>query len=174
MPPAGHEEPEYGQSFSAGIHPWYIPAHPEETLKEYDFGRGKKELYATQFKEEGRQQDAANWFRVNPHRLHLGIVGFDVEEGTDIEQVTDVHQKLCLWDGKIESRFKLNGEDYQVETVCHPSNDMIAANITSKAHTGFVFAFRILRALIVMMRVIGKPLINIQRLLLLKMNLPQF
>jgi hypothetical protein len=102
---------------------------PEETLKEYDFGRGKKELYATQFKEEGRQQDAANWFRVNPHRLHLGIVGFDVEEGTDIGQVTDVHQKLCLWDGKIESRFKLNGEDYQVETVCHPSNDMIAANI---------------------------------------------
>lgn len=95
---------------------------PEETLKEYDFGRGKKELYATQFKEEGRQQDAANWFRVNPHRLHLGIVGFDVEEGTDIGQVTDVHQKLCLWDGKIESRFKLNGEDYQVETVCHPSS----------------------------------------------------
>ena len=114
---------------------------PEETLKEYDFGRGKKELYATQFKEEGRQQDAANWFRVNPHRLHLGIVGFDVEEGTDIEQVTDVHQKLCLWDGKIESRFKLNGEDYQVETVCHPSNDMIAANITSKAHTGICFRF---------------------------------
>lgn len=60
---------------------------------------------------------------------------------TDIEQVTDVHQKLCLWDGKIESRFKLNGEDYQVETVCHPSNDMIAANITSKAHTGICFRF---------------------------------
>ena len=40
LPPAGHEEPEYGQAFSAGIHPWYIPAHPEETLKEYDFGRG--------------------------------------------------------------------------------------------------------------------------------------
>ena len=64
-----------------------------------------------------------------------------MEEGTDIEQVTDVHQKLCLWDGKIESRFKLNGEDYQVETVCHPSNDMIAANITSKAHTGICFRF---------------------------------
>ena len=36
LPPAGHEEPEYGQAFSAGIHPWYIPAHPEETLKELD------------------------------------------------------------------------------------------------------------------------------------------
>ena len=30
------DEPEYGQAFSAGIHPWYIPAHPEETLKELD------------------------------------------------------------------------------------------------------------------------------------------
>ena len=36
LPPAGHEDPEYGQAFSAGIHPWYIPAHPEETLKELD------------------------------------------------------------------------------------------------------------------------------------------
>lgn len=42
---------------------------------------------------------------------------------------------------KIESRFKLNGEDYQVETVCHPSSDMIAAHITSKAHTGICFRF---------------------------------
>lgn len=126
-----------------GWHSFANPEHltPEETLKEYDFGRGKKELYATQFKEKGRQQDAANWFRVNPHRLHLGIVGFDVKEDTDIEQVTDIHQKLCLWDGKIESRFKLNGEDYQVETVCHPSSDMIAAHITSKAHTGICFRF---------------------------------
>ena len=126
-----------------GWHSFANPEHltPEETLKEYDFGRGKKELYATQFKEKGRQQDAANWFRVNPHRLHLGIVGFDVKEDTDIEQVTDIHQKLCLWNGKIESRFKLNGEDYQVETVCHPSSDMIAAHITSKAHTGICFRF---------------------------------
>ena len=126
-----------------GWHSFANPEHltPEETLKEYDFGRGKKELYATQFKEKGRQQDAANWFRVNPHRLHLGIVGFDVKKDTDIEQVTDIHQKLCLWNGKIESRFKLNGEDYQVETVCHPSSDMIAAHITSKAHTGICFRF---------------------------------
>ena len=125
---------------------WHSFANPdklkaEETLKEYDFGRGKKELYATQFKEKGRRQDAANWFRVNPHRMHLGIVGFDVEEGTSIEQVTDIHQKMELWNGKIESRFKLNGEDYKVETVCHPFQDMIAASITSKAHTGICFRF---------------------------------
>ena len=36
LPPAGHEGAGYDQAFSAGIHPWHIPAHPEETLKELD------------------------------------------------------------------------------------------------------------------------------------------
>ena len=46
----------------------------EETLKDYNF-RGWDEPYAVQFNEPGRSQDAANYFRVNPHRLHLGYVG---------------------------------------------------------------------------------------------------
>lgn len=61
---------------------------PEEDLQEYDFGHGHKELYATQFKVDPnsspeeqqrmkRKNDAANYFRSNPHRLHLGVMGFD-------------------------------------------------------------------------------------------------
>lgn len=61
---------------------------PEEDLQEYDFGHGHKELYATQFKVDPksspaeqekmrRKNDAANYFRSNPHRLHLGVLGFD-------------------------------------------------------------------------------------------------
>ena len=61
---------------------------PEEDLEEYDFGHGHKELYATQFKVDKnaplaeqqhmqRKNDAANYFRSNPHRLHLGVLGFD-------------------------------------------------------------------------------------------------
>ncbi|MCQ2256017.1 MAG: hypothetical protein MJZ29_11025 [Bacteroidaceae bacterium] len=61
---------------------------PEEDLQEYDFGHGHKELYATQFKVDKnapleeqqrvqRKNDAANYFRSNPHRLHLGVLGFD-------------------------------------------------------------------------------------------------
>ena len=30
------KSPNTGKPFSAGIHPWYIPAHPEETLKELE------------------------------------------------------------------------------------------------------------------------------------------
>ena len=75
---------------------------------------------------------------------------------------------------KIESRFKLNGEDYQVETVCHPSNDMIAANITSKAHTGICFRFPYPTGAHCDDACNWEAVDNIQRLLLLKMNLPQF
>lgn len=49
----------------------------EETLSEYDFGRGHKELYAVQSQEDKRQKNASDWFRVNPHRLHLGVIGFE-------------------------------------------------------------------------------------------------
>ena len=113
----------------------------DETLKEYDFGRGKKELYSTQFNEAGRQKEAANWFRVNPHRLHLGIVGFEKDKDLSAGQFTDIRQTLDLWKGVINSSFKLNGVPFKVQTSCHPSADMIAARIESKARTGICFRF---------------------------------
>lgn len=114
---------------------------PEEALKEYDFGRGHKELYATQFKEDGRAKDASNWYRVNPHRLHLGIVGFELGDNVTPQQITDIKQELDMWKGEINSHFKFNGNDFNVKTVCHPSIDMIAAEIESKAHAGICFRF---------------------------------
>ncbi len=36
LPPAGHEEAGCGQDFSAGIHPWHIPARPEEAMERLD------------------------------------------------------------------------------------------------------------------------------------------
>ena len=49
----------------------------EETLREYDFGRGKTELYSVQIKDDERKKAASDYYRVNPHRLHLGAIGFD-------------------------------------------------------------------------------------------------
>lgn len=105
---------------------------PEEALKEYDFGRGHKELYATQFKEQSRAQGASEWFRVNPHRLHLGMIGLDWKEGTVPGQLTDVRQKLDMYNGLITSHFIHDGTVYEVETVCHPDEDMIASSIRTK------------------------------------------
>ena len=112
----------------------------EDALKEYDFGRGHKEMYACQFNEEGRQKDAANWLRANPHRLHLGIVGLDLEASA-VSRLENVHQRLDLWNGKITSRFSLDGTPYEVQTVCHPDLDMMAARVLSASHTGIKLHF---------------------------------
>ena len=123
---------------------WHSFANPnnfqhQETLKNYNF-RGKVEPYAVQFNEPGRQQDAANWFRANPHRLHLGIIGFDFSSN-DFSNISQINQKLDLWKGLITSQFYINKQQVNVETICHPQNDMIAAKINSIAQPAIKFQF---------------------------------
>ena len=125
---------------------WHSFANPEhfmheEVLKDYNFGRGRMEPYAIQYKTPKRKKDACNWFRMNPHRLHLGIIGFDFGKDVQPRQITDVHQRLDLWKGCIESNFMLKGQPYEVLTCCHPSEDKIAVKVNSKAHTGIRFRF---------------------------------
>lgn len=108
----------------------------EETLKDYDFGRGRQEPYAVQFNEPGRQHDAANYFRVNPHRLHLGAIGFaDLKP----DEISDVDQTLDMWNGEIVSHFAVDGTPVEVKTYCHPDKDMVAADITSTKRLPVVF-----------------------------------
>ena len=114
---------------------------PEEYLKEHDFGRGHKEIYACQFKEDGRQKEASNWYRMNPHRLHLGIVGLELGDDVKTSDITDIAQALDMWNGVINSHFTLKGNAFDVQTVCHPQMDMISANITSPARAGVKLHF---------------------------------
>ncbi len=99
---------------------------PEEALKAYDFGRGHTEFYSTQFK-DGRPHGASEWYRQNPHRLHLGAIGLNLEPG----EVRDIDQTLDLWTGVIDSRFTYRGHHYHVTTVCHPERDLVATRIES-------------------------------------------
>ncbi|WP_320018222.1 hypothetical protein [Labilibaculum manganireducens] len=107
---------------------------PEEALKTYNF-RGKDELYAVQSKTPGRAHDAANWFRKNPHRLHLGYIGLELshQDGSAVnsDDITDIHQELKLWDGLLLSQFKLDSDSVLVKTACHPSIDEVQAQISS-------------------------------------------
>ena len=83
---------------------WHSFSNPEnyrheESLRAYDFGHGHTELYATQPK-EGRGKGAADWYRMNPHRLHLGVIGF---EGLTPDCVQAIDQELDLYSGQIRS-----------------------------------------------------------------------
>ena len=122
---------------------WHSFANPEnytveETLGEYDFGHGTAGLYATEFKEEGRQREASKWHRANPHRLHLGIVGF---EGLKSEDITSINQRLDLYSGKIISHFVCENIPYNVETICHPEFDLVAVSVKSGRQSPIKFRF---------------------------------
>jgi protein-glucosylgalactosylhydroxylysine glucosidase len=106
----------------------------EETYKNYDFN-GKSGPYCVQWKEEGRKKEATEYFRANPHRLHLGVIGFEItkKDGTVIksEDIKDIDQQLDLWTGIISSKFTVEGTPVEVLTFCNPKMDMISVQIKS-------------------------------------------
>ncbi|MDE6169918.1 MAG: hypothetical protein K2F68_02040, partial [Duncaniella sp.] len=115
----------------------------EESYRVYDFGHGHPEVYAAEHKNPGRQKDAATWFRVNPHRLHLGCIGLLLPKGTSPSDISHPSQRLVLEEGRIESSFDVNGRHYSVRTVCHPDIDMVSARIVSDSacSAGIVLRF---------------------------------
>src|SRR3954471_21420837 len=48
------------------------------------------------------QKELFNWLRENPHRLHLGRIGFDLKNPDEIK---NIEQTLDLWSGTITSKF---------------------------------------------------------------------
>jgi hypothetical protein len=120
---------------------WHSFPNPEnysfdETLKEYDF-RGKPELYSVQFKDPGRQKAAADWYRVNPHRLHLGYIGFELGDEAAPSSIENLQQELDMWNGQVKSQFNFAGEAVQVETAIHPEQDVLAVKaVTSLFESG--------------------------------------
>lgn len=110
----------------------------EESYKMYDFGHGHRELYATQPK-TGRAKGAADWYRSNPHRLHLGCIGLEME-GLKPNDIKNPRQTLDMWTGTISSTFHVQRLTFNVTTVCHPERDLIAACIKTnpKHHTSAI------------------------------------
>lgn len=109
----------------------------EETLRPYDFGRGHEEWYSCQL-HDPRGKAASDWYRVNPHRLHLGVIGF---ASLKKEDVSEIDQVLDMYDGVIHSSFKVGGQLVKVETSADPDKDAVAAKIESTKHLPVVFRF---------------------------------
>ena len=82
----------------------------------------------------GREAEV-RWLRTNPHRLHLGRVGFELRDSNggeiSLQQLTNIDQRLDLWTGIITSRFELEGRQVRVETCCHPTKDLVAVRVAS-------------------------------------------
>ena len=85
-----------------------------------------QKMYSIEKFQDERRKAAANYLRANPHRLHLGTIGFDIPSP---QSVTDTKQELQLWTGLLKSSFAWRDKHYQVETACDPIRDLIAARI---------------------------------------------
>lgn len=83
----------------------------------------------------GGRTPEVQWLRTNPHRLHLGQIGLRLKhaDGSPArpDDLTDIAQKLDLWNGEIVSRFKFDGRPVEVRTICDPGQDAIAVRIIS-------------------------------------------
>ena len=108
-------------------------------------GLDTQSLRLTQYDTHGRQVgyqtssagqlELFNWLRENPHRLHLGQIGFCLPNGNkpqiQVADVSAINQELDLWSGVLTSRFKLEGESVTVRTAVHPRLDLLAVAIES-------------------------------------------
>ena len=108
---------------------------PADTEKSYDLGHGHQEVYAVEYKQNGRNKQATEYFRVNPHRLNLGAIGLQLTDNQSnpiaLNQLTDIHQELHLWDAQIGSHFLADGKPVDVITFCRPDRDQLVARIKS-------------------------------------------
>jgi hypothetical protein len=111
-------------------------------------GQGPSDLRLAMFDTYGRkvgyasssdgQVDLFNWLRENPHRLHLGKIGFAIEKPGDVAAAV---QTLDLWTGILRSEFQWNGQRVVVETACHPKLDLLAVRVRGRAPVGFEFPY---------------------------------
>ena len=83
------------------------------------------------------QSELFNWLRENPHRLHLGRIGFVLDRAA----LSETRQKLDLWTGILESAFRVGGSPVSVRTFCHPELDLVAAEIVCRDPAMIVFEF---------------------------------
>ena len=102
-------------------------------FKEFADLNGRKVPYADV--PGNNQTPEIKWLRANPHRLHLGQIGFVLTHADGsparTNDLIDVEQTLDLWDGLLTSHFKFDGQPVTVKTVCDPKLDAIAVRVES-------------------------------------------
>lgn len=116
-----------------------------------------KQLKLTEYDTYGRsvgymtgktgQEELFDWLRENPHRLHLGQIGFRLikKDGTEAKasDIKRIGQKLDLFTGIITSKFEFDGDPVTVRTAAHPTFDMLAVTVESQLIASARLAVRI-------------------------------
>jgi len=91
-------------------------------LTPYD-AYGRTVYYAT---DDKGQEELFKKIRVNAHKFHLGVIGFELrDKKLTPENCGPVSQLLSLWEGIIFSEFKIDGSTVKTETFVHQKEDTL-------------------------------------------------
>ena len=107
----------------------------EESEKIFNLGHGHDEVYAIEYKneEDGRRKAATAYYRANPHRLNLGVIGLILKNKSNLQitpyELSDIYQELKLYDGIIESKYKADGVSVEVTTAALQNKDAVIYRI---------------------------------------------
>lgn len=106
----------------------------DEVLKTYHFN-GKEGKYAIEIKQPERNKEAVGYYRLNPHRLQLGNIGFEITkkngQPATIADIENIQQSLNAWNGELKSSFTIESIPVKVTTYCHQDKDAIAVKVNS-------------------------------------------
>jgi hypothetical protein len=106
----------------------------EESLQDYNY-YGRKVPFSVQVRMPERNRNAVSYLRMNPHRLHLGIIGLEFlhpnESVVRPEEITSIEQVLNPWTGEIHSSFSVGNIPVEVTTYSHQAMDLISSKIVS-------------------------------------------
>jgi protein-glucosylgalactosylhydroxylysine glucosidase len=111
--------------------------HLSQVFKTYEV-HGRKINYVHRYtdKKDSIRTGATDWLRENPYRIHLGMIGLQInkKDGSEIslKDIEKPLQKLNLWTGEITSNFSIEGIPVTVKTVCHPDKDLISVRVESQ------------------------------------------
>jgi hypothetical protein len=108
----------------------------DQALKPLAF-HGRTIPYAVQWSDTTAAGKAANYFRQNPHRIHLAHIGLYLEKSDGsqlrVSDITSIDQTLDMWKGDLVSRFIVEGKRVEVVSIIgQESDDVLGVTIKSE------------------------------------------
>ena len=108
-------------------------------LTEYDYA-DRKVHYAVH-KKPGSEH-IYDLLRHNAHKFNLGRISLCVDhKEIQPEDISEIQQLLHLHEGKLESRFCVNGNAFEVITVCHGEHDTVGFSVKGDLSSSVVLSF---------------------------------
>ncbi|MBK9933488.1 MAG: hypothetical protein IPP61_10650 [Cytophagaceae bacterium] len=107
----------------------------EETLQPLN-SHGRTVPYARQWPPGTPQNEAANYIRQNPHRVHLASLGWEIELANgktfSIADLMNINQSLDMYSGEILSEFWIEGKKVAVRSIFDQKKDILTVKINSR------------------------------------------